>query len=482
MSPDAAGNVIPAGLTEGSAEIAGSLGEQQQILISLDVATYNVRKATCGTVCWECDGIVYADLFFSPFAVAVSGTTGETFYETTNTGYQYGASASWRSSSTSIATVNTTGVVTGVRTGSLTLYANDLYAETDGVGWYCTDMYFYCPTSNFSGSAPGNAINLKILRGGSNGTDITNTTQSVVPGQQIALYGSYTPPSGTSVSSQSWSPDSGSTIVGGYSPSAAGATVQTAQTNSQSTTFYWATPGTSVLSFGVLFSNGAYASAHTTYNISGPTPSAPTISLPTSGQLNSDTLMGCAIAPTAQYLVFGNLTGNIPQCNSNGNASGTAGIQFTPPSTQSPSGTFFFVQLVNSDAITYSANGSGTTCPGTSGLDGAYPYQNKYGQLVNDAPYAKLFSTYTTERRSFVATMYLMWQSSTSSSIPVPLGYVDWQFSGSSSEPQLNSTWGPPTGSGSAGSFVTINSPGLFPTWQGLAVPPGSPTGSGGCN
>lgn len=193
--------------------------------------------------------------------------------------------------------------------------------------------------------------------------------------------------------------------------------------------------------------------------------------------------MGCAIAPTAQYLVFGNLTGNIPQCNSSGNASGTAGIQFSPPSTQSPSGTFSFAQLVRSDAITYTVSGStSTTCPGTPGLDGAYPYQNKYGQLVNDAPYVKLFSTYTTESRSFVATMYLMWQSSTPSSIPIPLGYVDWNFSGSSSEPLPNSTWGPATVSGIAASFVPVTSPGLFPTWGGLAVPPGSPTGSGGCN
>ena len=465
--PDAAGNVIPAGLTEGSAEIAGSQGEQQQILVSLDVAVYNVRKATCGTVCWECDGIVYAAIDLSPFAVAVAGTTGETFYETSNTGYQYGASASWRSSSTSIATVNTTGVVTGVRTGSLTLYANDLYAETDGVGWYCTDMYFYCPTSNFSGSAPGNAINLKILRGGSNGTDITNTTQSVVPGQQIALYGSYTPPSGTSVSSQSWSPDSGSTILGGYSPSSASATVETAQTNSQSTTFYWATPGTSVLTFGVHFSNGAYASAHTTYNISGPSPSAPTITLPTNGQLFVNTLTGCTDVPGGQFLDFGNLSGAAPGC---GNPSGLAGIQFSPPTTQSPPGTFFFVQLIKSDTTTYSRTGATMTCSTVSGLDRDYPFQNKTAQLVNDAPEAPLPSTFTTATRSFSATMYLMWQSSTSGSIPVPLDYVDWQFSGSANEPQQNSTWGSPTGSGSVGSLVTINSPGLFPTWQGPAV------------
>ncbi len=101
--------------------------------------------------------ISYAAIDLSPFAVAVGGTTGETFYENSNTGYQYGASASWNSSSTSIATVNTSGVVTGVSTGSLTLYGNDLYAETDGVGWYCTDIYFYCPTSYFNASTVGSS-------------------------------------------------------------------------------------------------------------------------------------------------------------------------------------------------------------------------------------------------------------------------------------------------------------------------------------
>jgi len=61
---------------------------------------YNVRKATCGTVCRECDGTVDSLIFLSPFAVAVGGTAKETFYLTYNTGgqYDYSGSATARSS------------------------------------------------------------------------------------------------------------------------------------------------------------------------------------------------------------------------------------------------------------------------------------------------------------------------------------------------------------------------------------------------
>jgi len=167
-------------MSRGSAELAGSQGEQQQILVSLDVATYNVRKATCGTVCWECDGAVDSSVFLSPFAVAVSGTAKETFYLTYNTGgqYDYSPSATWSSSSTSTATVNGTGVVSGVRVGSFNLYAS-IYDFTEGVGWYCTDMYFYCPTSNFSSGSGGSTVSLScspssVVRGGTVTCTVSN--------------------------------------------------------------------------------------------------------------------------------------------------------------------------------------------------------------------------------------------------------------------------------------------------------------------
>jgi hypothetical protein len=43
--PDTEGNIIPAGIHEGSAEIAGSQGENEHILVSVDAGTYNVQKA-----------------------------------------------------------------------------------------------------------------------------------------------------------------------------------------------------------------------------------------------------------------------------------------------------------------------------------------------------------------------------------------------------------------------------------------------------
>ena len=159
--PDAEGNVIPAGISEGSAEVAGSQGEHQHILIGLDTAVYNVRKATCGNYCWNCSGVVSAAITLSPFAVAVSGTTGETFYETHDSGYQYNTSASWRSSATSIATVNSSGVVAGVSTGSLTLSATDLYAEIVA-GQACSDQYTTCPSQFFGGSTPGTSVSVSV--------------------------------------------------------------------------------------------------------------------------------------------------------------------------------------------------------------------------------------------------------------------------------------------------------------------------------
>lgn len=156
--PDAEGNVIPAGISEGSAEVAGSLGEHQHILIGLDTAVYNVRKATCGNYCWYCNGVVYASIAASPFAVAVGGTTGETFYETRDSGYQYSTSASWTSSSHSIATVNGSGAVTGVSAGSVSIGAMDLSPEAIA-GNACTDWTNFCPTQYFSAPpTPGNTL------------------------------------------------------------------------------------------------------------------------------------------------------------------------------------------------------------------------------------------------------------------------------------------------------------------------------------
>jgi len=95
----------------------------------------------------------------SPFAVGVSGNRGQTFYETWNTGSQTSPGASWSSSKTSIATVNSSGIVAGVAVGSISLQAVDFYFENIA-GEYCTTNTFSCPTEDWGASAPGTVFDV----------------------------------------------------------------------------------------------------------------------------------------------------------------------------------------------------------------------------------------------------------------------------------------------------------------------------------
>src|SRR5439155_24436337 len=84
--PDAEGNVVPAGVQEGSAKISGSQAENEEILVAMDAGTYNVQKATCGTYCNGCDGYIDIANIADPFGVAVSGSTQQTLSVQYNTG------------------------------------------------------------------------------------------------------------------------------------------------------------------------------------------------------------------------------------------------------------------------------------------------------------------------------------------------------------------------------------------------------------
>jgi hypothetical protein len=73
--PDGEGNVMPVGVQFGSAELSGSLGENEHILVAVDSAVYNVRKATCGNYyCTTCNGWTGASIADSPFAVTIGGS------------------------------------------------------------------------------------------------------------------------------------------------------------------------------------------------------------------------------------------------------------------------------------------------------------------------------------------------------------------------------------------------------------------------
>src|SRR5206468_12955546 len=104
--PDVEDNVIPVGITEGSAELMGAQGEVDSMLVAMDAGIYNVRKATCGTYsCETCNGVTDASVNPSSFTVAVGGTKQLDFIETWNSGQQYHG-GDWTSYNPSVATVS----------------------------------------------------------------------------------------------------------------------------------------------------------------------------------------------------------------------------------------------------------------------------------------------------------------------------------------------------------------------------------------
>jgi hypothetical protein len=284
-------------------------------------------------------------------------------------------------------------------------------------------------------------------------------------------------PAGTSASNIQWSVP-GTPAASYVANSSTGTVTSLSNSNLQSSslTFYWydGVNGRVVSVSGTV--NGAAFSRGATFNITAPSPATPGIGLPTQGHLNINNIGDCAGNPSAPTMVFGNISGPVPGTNCV--YRGDAGIIFSPPTigtTSTPPGSFFFVQLVTGDHVTYTYPSGGPpplncTATNTPGLDGNYPYQGVTGQPVPDAPGTPLPSIYSTVSRDFAATMYLMWQSNTSGSIPVPMGSNAWSFSGSTT--QSNGTWSTPTGSGSYQSFVAASGIISFPQWSGKVITP----------
>ena len=272
-------------------------------------------------------------------------------------------------------------------------------------------------------SAPAPTIKL-----GGNGI---SGTQSVVVGQQIALSSSVSLPACMSISSQQWTPSQSATAgtpVGGYTASSSSGSVTPLPPNTSSTyTFYWVYPTNGVTATYRYTMSGGGGSVSSpvstaTFNITGPT--GGNMSSIAQSRLSIATLSGCGSFPAGPYLMYAaGATGS--HCSLVVTA---VGINFNSPTgySNSSGGSFLVGQLVSHETLT----GGGTTYG--PGLDSSWPYGP--GTLpTNDNPHIYLASTYRTLTRDFQATMFLMWKSSTSNSILVPLGYQTWGFSATAS-------------------------------------------------
>jgi hypothetical protein len=319
--------------------------------------------------------------------------------------------------------------------------------------------------------------------------------QTAVVGQQIALK-TTTPtaeqlpqgvtfPDPSVVQPYTWTV--GGTNIGGYSPSTASASVTPTTLTNPSLTTYFPYAGTNTVSYQYCVNiQGAdpvlqcSLPANATFTVTG----GGTMSNQPFSALTIDQLIQCVngLPPanggdTAPFLAYGLVSGYDCQLS----LTGAFGMTFIPSGAPS-AGTYSYAQLINSDARTANA----ISCSYSQGIDKGYPYSafrpgSNPPQAI-DAPYTPLPPDYTVNR-SFNATMFLLWKSSSTNSISVPIGYQTWGFAGSAKQ-DTSGTWiattdttnGPPGPIGmffpSDGSQTTDGYTALqdgYPIWSGPA-------------
>lgn len=301
------------------------------------------------------------------------------------------------------------------------------------------------------------------------GQDITNSTQSVVVGQQIALQTSGQP-QGFTVTSNTWT--AAGTLVGGYTAGDSSGAVQQPTLSNSSTTFYWVYSGDSLeVTYSYCLDNGQCSPpAKATFLVSGP----PTVSVAVSvADVTISSFTDC-YGLQGPHLALGTITGT---CGTD--------MATTPPgihigvTPSAVSGQYVWVQLVNGDTLRFLPP---STCSGGYGLDTQYPANT--GAVFEDSPNFFLDPQGGEAKRSFSAAAYLLWnpqlpQGCTGqqcTSIPVPLGSIQWGFGADAINTlwtgtgEFGTTWKRNTcTAGSAGQFVSsIESDGVnaYPRWS----------------
>jgi hypothetical protein len=451
---------------------------------NLELTILNV-PVNAGTICSQelvpCPTESYAatpgQLSTVPFVTAISAFTyGQSgAFVITETGFNYFASPSVtinfnNSMSPVQASVQNSTTITGTYSVPCSVqlnYANEFDVSGAWIdGGTATSVFASLPINLPAAPSPTISFNNSTV----------TSVQTVVAGQHILLTGSQSMPNCMSLQSQHWTVPTG-TAIGGYpsvpstgaiTSGSISATPLTSTCSTSSTcTLYWVSPGSSqnwvpsgnslTASYSYTMTNGQASqtspAASATFNVQGPT--AATMTTPTISPVSiglSPLQMGMFVPPT------------------------TPGIAFNATLTQpqAAQGTIAYVQYLNNFNLQYTTSGGCAPFGYGPGIDGAYPYdQSPNGAKsysTNDSPGIVLYNNSTAATASFQATMYLMWQPTLSSSIPVPLGDVTWQWSGTATEsggkwtlqPTVSpsaSLFTPSASYPPSGSIVTIGNP-----------------------
>jgi Bacterial Ig-like domain (group 2) len=188
--PDSEGNLISTSVHAGSADLEGTHGANEDILVAMDAGTYNVNKATCIMRCRTCHGAVDFWVQTVPFGIAVSGQTQLNSIVQYDSGAQSDltSTSSWSSSAASIATVSS-GLVHGLSPGNVTIAATSTQQPIP-----FTDCEPYtpppCPFTPMQSSGGGDVnptvtisgpTNIPMLKPGSQGSDNVTLTANANP-------------------------------------------------------------------------------------------------------------------------------------------------------------------------------------------------------------------------------------------------------------------------------------------------------------
>jgi len=289
-------------------------------------------------------------------------------------------------------------------------------------------------------TTPGNVISVI-----DDGSGTPPPTQSAVVGQQIHMTTSDIPKNIT-VTKRTWTVDG--TRIKNYvvTPNKSARVTELKDDdlqNKDKITYYWVYPNDPSdpnANFPVTYEycvdipdvGNQCSTAMAAFNVSGPSDVIkPELSLPDA--IGIWEVTGPTSSCSTQWLFFGLASSNGPD---RPGLIDIPGIFFDGTNVSNipdSGGNFFWVQIVDSVVV------SGTE-PGVKlipsrqgpGLDNTYPYvpvpNNPLVEL--DAPAQGLDNELTSKSESFKATMYMMWQSTTEDSIPVPIGYVDWTIQG----------------------------------------------------
>jgi hypothetical protein len=308
--------------------------------------------------------------------------------------------------------------------------------------------------------------------------------QNVVVGQPIIL-NTLPLPNGITATKTTWTV--GGTNIGGYAPTTASATVTPTALKTASLNTFWVYPLDGIpvtYQYCVTIpgvGNQCSLVANATFNVSGPT--ATITPNPTSWSVTPQ--MSC---PTmVQFLFFG-YADPVTGCNPKPLAPAGIGISFSAALSNLPvingtvvNGTAEWVQVITKESL------SGVSLSGVQaipsyygpGLDNTYPYlpddpYNAVTTKASDSPNNSLNPLLARETRRFKADMYYLWQPQISGSIFVPLGYVEWNTSGTGVQHPKDS---PPWSLALSGATTAVFNPSSdtgsthgYPTWSGVVM------------